>query len=164
MTDSTRASDRDRERSAERLRVALDEGRLTLTEYDERLRQAYAAVTLGELAPITSDLPAPAPEPPAEPALDEQAKEVAKRKRDKEWREWASVTVVLVGIWLFTSIASGGLNFFWPLIPSGIWALVLVAGMISGEDVAEQRKKLEKKRRKLERKKRRDDAEELPGG
>ncbi|HKN99947.1 MAG TPA: DUF1707 domain-containing protein, partial [Pseudonocardiaceae bacterium] len=57
--DLIRASDADRTVVADRLRAALDEGRLTLSEYDERLRLAYAAVTYGDLAPLTADLPAP---------------------------------------------------------------------------------------------------------
>ena len=44
-----RAGDADRERVADRLRIALDEGRLNLYEYDERLRDAYAARTYAEL-------------------------------------------------------------------------------------------------------------------
>ncbi len=52
-----RASDSDRERVAKVLNAALGEGRLTLGEVDERLAQVYAAKTLGELEPITKDLP-----------------------------------------------------------------------------------------------------------
>lgn len=52
-----RASDADRERVAKVLHDAMGEGRLTLTELDERLRAVYAAKTLGELVPITADLP-----------------------------------------------------------------------------------------------------------
>lgn len=52
-----RASDSDRERVARVLNAALGEGRLTLGEVDERLVQVYAAKTLGELEPITKDLP-----------------------------------------------------------------------------------------------------------
>ena len=43
--DGMRAADTDREATAERLRVALEEGRLDLHEYDERLQQAYGAKT-----------------------------------------------------------------------------------------------------------------------
>jgi hypothetical protein len=46
---------------ADRLRQALDEGRLTLVEYDERLGAAYGSLTYGELAKVTSDLPDAAP-------------------------------------------------------------------------------------------------------
>jgi hypothetical protein len=52
-----RASDEDRDRTAARLSGALAVGRLTSTEYAERLDAAYAARTLGELAPLTRDLP-----------------------------------------------------------------------------------------------------------
>lgn len=56
--DAVRASDADRTAVADRLRVALDEGRLGVDEYDERLRLAYAAVTYADLKPLTADLPA----------------------------------------------------------------------------------------------------------
>ncbi|MFF9360641.1 DUF1707 SHOCT-like domain-containing protein [Streptomyces griseoluteus] len=53
-----RASDADRERVAEILRDGLAEGRLDMAEFEERLESAYRARTYGELAPLTSDLPA----------------------------------------------------------------------------------------------------------
>jgi hypothetical protein len=58
-----RAADGDRKRVAEQLRSAHDEGRLTLTEYDERVQQAWAARTYGELAcsPQTSRRSRPDP-------------------------------------------------------------------------------------------------------
>jgi hypothetical protein len=56
-----RASDADRDRVAEILRQATEDGRLTLEELNERLDQAYAAKTYGELVPITRDL-VPQPE------------------------------------------------------------------------------------------------------
>ncbi|MDQ0581280.1 DUF1707 SHOCT-like domain-containing protein [Streptomyces rishiriensis] len=52
-----RASDADRERVAEVLRDALAEGRLDMTEFEERLEETYKARTYRELAPITRDLP-----------------------------------------------------------------------------------------------------------
>lgn len=52
-----RASDDDREKQAEVIRQAASEGRLTLTELDERLEQVYAAKTYAELAVVTRDLP-----------------------------------------------------------------------------------------------------------
>ncbi|MEV4768919.1 DUF1707 SHOCT-like domain-containing protein [Micromonospora humida] len=55
-----RAADADREATAERLRVALEEGRLDLHEYDERLQQTYGAKTYAELDTVLADLPAPA--------------------------------------------------------------------------------------------------------
>ncbi|ASU81919.1 hypothetical protein CDO52_03220 [Nocardiopsis gilva YIM 90087] len=54
-----RASDADRDRVAERLREALAEGRLTHEEHEERIDAVYRATTVGDLASITHDLPAP---------------------------------------------------------------------------------------------------------
>ncbi|WP_150244950.1 DUF1707 SHOCT-like domain-containing protein [Nocardiopsis quinghaiensis] len=53
-----RASDADRDSVAHRLREALAEGRLDPDEHSERLDSVYRAKTLGELVPITEDLPA----------------------------------------------------------------------------------------------------------
>ncbi|WP_307853523.1 DUF1707 domain-containing protein [Kitasatospora sp. RG8] len=53
-----RASDADRERVAELLRDAYAEGRLDAEEHSERIGAAYGAKTLGDLAPLTRDLPA----------------------------------------------------------------------------------------------------------
>ncbi|NUR86645.1 MAG: DUF1707 and DUF2154 domain-containing protein [Nonomuraea sp.] len=60
-----RASDADRDRIAAVLGEALAAGRLTSTEHADRLEATYTAKTVGELVPITRDLPevtgAPAP-------------------------------------------------------------------------------------------------------
>jgi hypothetical protein len=55
-----RASDADRDAAAEVLSVSFAEGRLSVAEHDERVRAAYGARTLGELAGLTADLPGPA--------------------------------------------------------------------------------------------------------
>jgi hypothetical protein len=54
-----RASHLDRDQVADVLRVAAGDGRLTADELDQRLEQALTARTLGELAALTRDLPAP---------------------------------------------------------------------------------------------------------
>ncbi|MEY9936097.1 DUF1707 domain-containing protein [Streptacidiphilus sp. MAP5-3] len=69
--DDLRASDADRERVAEALRDAYAEGRLDAEEHAERLEAAYAAKTMGELVPLTKDLPVsgrPTPTPAPAPA------------------------------------------------------------------------------------------------
>src|SRR5215468_3525230 len=55
--DRLRAADEDRQWVAERLRAALDQGRLRLAEYDDRLRLAYQAQTYAELNTLLDDLP-----------------------------------------------------------------------------------------------------------
>jgi hypothetical protein len=52
-----RASDADRDRIAAMLGEALATGRLTSVEHADRLDVAYTAKTVGELVPITRDLP-----------------------------------------------------------------------------------------------------------
>jgi hypothetical protein len=53
-----RASHQDRDRVVEILRMAAGDGRLTSEELDERLEAALTARTFGELAALTTDLPA----------------------------------------------------------------------------------------------------------
>jgi Domain of unknown function (DUF1707) len=56
-----RASDAERERTAEVLRRAAGEGRLTIDEFDERLDAAYAARTRSELERLVADVAVPSP-------------------------------------------------------------------------------------------------------
>jgi hypothetical protein len=65
-----RASDREREQTAERLRHAAGEGRLLPEELEQRLRAAFAARTWGELEAVVGDLPSPrAPTSPRQLSL-----------------------------------------------------------------------------------------------
>lgn len=57
MRRTVRASDADRESVVARLQQAFSEGRITVSEFDERVRAAYAATTLGDLEGLTADLP-----------------------------------------------------------------------------------------------------------
>jgi Domain of unknown function (DUF1707) len=52
-----RTSDAERQAVVRRLERALRDGRLTILEFDERTRAAYAALTRGELDDLTEDLP-----------------------------------------------------------------------------------------------------------
>src|SRR4051794_3117028 len=56
-----RASDSEREAAVDHLREAAVEGRLTLEELADRSEAANRAVTRGQLARLTADLPAPLP-------------------------------------------------------------------------------------------------------
>jgi hypothetical protein len=58
------ASDADREAAAERLRIGMGDGRLTVEELEQRLTAAYQARTRAELDLLVADLPSgPAPAP-----------------------------------------------------------------------------------------------------
>ncbi|WP_317452740.1 DUF1707 domain-containing protein [Streptomyces sp. CBMA29] len=82
-----RASDDERDRTAALLAEAFAAGRLTAEEHAERMEAAYAARTRGELAPLTADLPAPAPGAPlASPAGNEAVRALfSKVRRSGQW-------------------------------------------------------------------------------
>ncbi len=52
-----RASDADRDATADRLRQHHTDGRIDQDEFQERLDRCFAAKTVGELAELTRDLP-----------------------------------------------------------------------------------------------------------
>src|SRR5260370_12098930 len=56
-----RASDHDRQEVVNLLRTGLEDGRLTMEEYVDRVGLAYQAVTYADLAPLQADLPAAPP-------------------------------------------------------------------------------------------------------
>jgi hypothetical protein len=71
-----RASDAERERAVDVLKAGFTEGRLTQDEYADRVGQAHAARTYGDLAALIADLPVgplgsllPPPSPPPAPSL-----------------------------------------------------------------------------------------------
>lgn len=130
MDEHIRASDADRDSSARVLATALSEGRLDLEEYDQRLSAAMRAGTIGELVPLTADLPVAEPRPTAEPVAAE-APPSTKGALSKELRSWMGGGVIMIGIWGVTSVMATEPLPFWPLIPIGIWLAVLIAGIIS---------------------------------
>ena len=68
-----RIGDRERREIDDRLRAAHDAGMITLLEYDERTKAAYAARYRRELDPLVADLPVEAGRPAAPaPAPDER--------------------------------------------------------------------------------------------
>lgn len=65
-TSAVRCSDAERERTAAALHQAVGEGRLSLSEVEERTTAIYAARYRHELDAVVADLPAPSrPPPPA---------------------------------------------------------------------------------------------------
>lgn len=127
-----RAGDEDRQKVADRLKTAVEEGRLTLDEYDERLGAAYAARTYGELAVLTADLPAP-PRPVGMLPGDTPSPTVANRPhwqpyaRWSPWRPWLTVSLITTAIWFLTGLDSDGFSYFWPIWVIVPWGLVLAS-------------------------------------
>jgi Domain of unknown function (DUF1707) len=138
--EKMRASDADRQEVVERLRGALDEGRLKMDEYLDRMGHAYDAVTYGDLVPLYSDLPEPRavarPEPAAaEPAPPSRAPAPAADGRGifaqlptplkVAWTVWLSVVSINVVIWVLVCATSGQFVYPWPLWVAGPWGAVL---------------------------------------
>lgn len=129
---SIRASDADRERVAASLRDHYAAGRLNGDEFNERLDKAYAASTLGDLADLQTDLPAPEPAPLPAPAQPAGPVVPGSGRFSLEWRaavgSWLSVSLVCFVIWLLSGAAAN----LWFLWPTGILGAVLLARWVSG--------------------------------
>jgi Domain of unknown function (DUF1707) len=133
-----RASDRDRQRVVDRLRGALEDGRLTMEEYVDRMEAAYQAATYGDLAPLCADLPAPAPVVAGSQAAARAAAPPAgfsvvgclaglPAVLKVLWIKWLAVVSVNVVIWALVSGTGGHLAYPWPVWVAGPWGAVLFA-------------------------------------
>jgi DUF1707 SHOCT-like domain len=98
-----RAADADRERTAERLRVGHAEGRLDLTEFQERLELCLQAKTVGELDELVRDLPSD----------NERERSAA---RFSIWR-WPVAPLLPILIAIVVLSAAVGDHVFWLWIP-----------------------------------------------
>src|SRR3954453_24074864 len=120
--EQMRAADADRHQVADRLRAALEEGRLDLTEYDERLQGAYAAKTYGDLDRLLTDLPNAAPVvpiPPAPPTATGPQRSTERSGLTRAWvrHVWAPCIKAgawLSAIWLMAFVFAGESDFYWP--------------------------------------------------
>ena len=125
--EGMRAGDGDRQQVADRLKTALDEGRLNLDEYDERLQRAYAARTYGDLDGLLDDLPGTAPRQrsqvePLHAAEPMRPGDPAGRPGGKPVSGMFGIFVICTLIWAVSSFATGTLVYFWP-----VWLLIPVA-------------------------------------
>ena len=108
------ASDAERERVAESLRVHAAAGRLEPAEHEQRLERVYAARIRADLLPLVADLPAPTAPAPRAPAVD-------RRRSLPRFLPLVLIAVMLVAIW-----AATGAGYFWPVWPIGAMALSAV--------------------------------------
>lgn len=118
-----RASDSDRQAVVDQLRAAVDEGRLGLVEWNERVALAYQARTYAELAEVAADLPAaqrPTPTAPSPRLSDASSGFIRDLPTALKvlWTVWLSVVLINVVIWAMVS-AAGDLKYFWPAWVAG---------------------------------------------
>ena len=133
--DEMRAGDGDRKAVADQLKAALNEGRLDLGEYDERLQKTYGAKTYGDLQGLLTDLPNTVPpahsqvqgyQAPAAPSAPPQDR--ADGRQVATWvGPYAGVIVVCTIIWAITSASAGHLLYYWP-----VWMLIPLVLGVSG--------------------------------
>jgi Domain of unknown function (DUF1707) len=142
-----RAGDGDRLKVVEVLQGALDEGRLSLSEYDERVATAYKALTYADLNVLLADLPhvphgvlaIPTQAAALRPHEPEPVAPVrSKRKRKRRiplplmilWTIWLAGVGVNLAVWLLVSVASGHAHYFWPMWVIGPAGAALLAATI----------------------------------
>jgi hypothetical protein len=135
--EGMRAGDGDRKAVADQLKTALDEGRLDLSEYDERLQKTYAAKTFADLDGLLDDLPGTVPpqhsqvQPAAEPAPPANPP-AAQGAGAGQWARWTGpyggAFLVCVVIWAVTCISAGHLVYFWP-----VWMLIPILLGVGGQ-------------------------------
>lgn len=146
--DHLRAADVDRSYVAEILKKAVDEGRLSLHEYDERLQKTYTARTYGDLDKIILDLPRPSrrtgmqphrPGPPVSGAgwapqplqQHQQGKDSGEWLR-RLWMAWAIAVSVNMMVWVLVCVSTAELIHFWPAWVAGPWGAVLLVLTLMG--------------------------------
>lgn len=119
-----RAADADRERVAEQLRRAHDEGRLDLTEFDERVAAAWAARTYGELDALVEDLP---PAPVAAVPVPRSASPVARSGPERgAVTAWAGASALNLMIWGIIAVSVGEWIYPWWIWVAGPWGVLLL--------------------------------------
>lgn len=130
-----RASDAERDATAERLRVAGGDGRLDPEELEERLDAAYAAKTVGELAVLTRDLPAaPAAKPTVVPNSERGLDSQAIRAR---LATFIIANTICIAIWA-ASGANGGFWPIWVIFGTGIGLFATVVRRLLGVEEEER--------------------------
>ena len=118
---STRAGDRERERTADQLGQALTQGYLEMDEYESRLQAAFAAHTAADLHQLVADLPL------ARLRRDDPRRQAARRAA--AWRGvqihlagYLAMVVIVLTVWLVVGLSADAWYFWpiWPILGAGI--------------------------------------------
>lgn len=130
-----RAADGDRERVAELLRTAHEEGRLSQDELLERIESTFEAKTFRDLDQVIEDLPIPRgthhalvgkPRSAQPVARKQLGRRVARGVLNVNWWIYGGVNVLCLVIWaaIFLS-GNAGDSSFWPIWIAGPWGVFL---------------------------------------
>ncbi|MBU8808526.1 DUF1707 domain-containing protein [Mycolicibacterium goodii] len=121
VNESTRAGDRERERTADDLGRALAQGYLEMPEYEERLQSVFSAQTTAELRQLVTDLPL-ATLRRNDPRRREAQLRAARLSVRLHLAAYLAVSVLMLGIWLAVGLGGGGW-YFWPVWPIMGWGI-----------------------------------------
>jgi hypothetical protein len=143
--DHLRAADVDRSYVAEILKKAVDEGRLSLHEYDERLQRTYTARTYGDLDKIILDLPRPSRRSGMQPYRAGQpvsgtgwAPPPVRQQKDsgewlrRLWMAWTIAVSVNMVVWILVCLSTAEFIYPWPVWVAGPWGAVLLVTTLMG--------------------------------
>jgi hypothetical protein len=106
-----RASDEQRERTAQELREHFATGRLTQEELDERVQRVYDARTERQLEELVADLPRLPVSPQQQKAELAARRRLLQRRLIQETGGGVALFFVCVAIW----ISNGASGQFWPV-------------------------------------------------
>jgi len=118
--EDMRASDVDRKAAQDRLHWAHDEGLITLSEFDSRVRSAWDAKTRGELAEVFADLPMPGTARPAKGIFAPDRGGTAMRVLSVIWLSVSLVNLVLWGLAVLTLGEWVHPWWVWVAVPPGV--------------------------------------------
>ncbi|PTR31598.1 uncharacterized protein DUF1707 [Rhodococcus sp. OK519] len=103
----------ERERALETLTQHFSDGRLTVTEFDERTGKIASATTRGQLDRVFDDLPALTPSAPATVSPEAPAAD-----RDVTWRNTVMAVIPFLALALFFLVPIDNSWLFFLLIPA----------------------------------------------
>lgn len=118
-----RIGNAERERAIAQLGRHVGDGRLDLSEFDERSGRVSAARTRAELDAVQADLPR-LPDPEREARLRRAALAAT-------WGPWALTAVICLVIWSAVAVGGGG-GYVWPIWVIGPWGALLAIGTLTG--------------------------------
>ena len=115
------AGDRDRQRTATLLGLALAQGYLEMDEYERRLSSAYAAQTNGDLQAVTADLPVSALRR-NDPERHAARRAAARKSVQAHLAAYLAMVVIVLVVWLSVGLSTGAWYFWpvWPILGAGI--------------------------------------------
>jgi len=123
-----RVTDADRDRVVQMLRVAAEEGSLTVDELEERLSTALAAVTRADLVRLVDDLP---PSPATRPA---PAPSHPVRTSSRYWL-WVLLPYLAAGAWVHAALLTRSARYW---LVAAVYVIPLALASIVAPGVEEE--------------------------